>query len=75
MQAGVHDGAKMKWFLEEAIDAGSPPSQENWRTLEYGLDVHAGKTVGIVIKTSCGGPKGFRMNEEAFFDAISVVSR
>jgi len=75
LQAGIHDGAKMQWFPQETIDAGAPPSEEDWRTLQYSLEDHAGKTVGIVVKTSYGGPKGLKMNEEAFFDEISVVDR
>ena len=59
---------------EETVDAGTPPAESNWRTLEYPLAGLGGKTVGIVIKVSYGGPKGI-FNEEAFFDEISVVPR
>jgi hypothetical protein len=52
--------------------AGKPPSEKNWKTLTYGLESYAGKTVGIVIKVSYGGPSGVN-NEEVFFDEISVV--
>jgi len=72
LAAGIHDGKEMKWLGEEVIDAGSPPSEKNWRTLRYPLDAFAGKTVGIVLRVSYGGPNGVT-NEEAFFDEISVV--
>ena len=59
----------LKWLEEDrVIDAGSPPT---WQSLRYDLKDLAGKTVGIVIRVSYGGPKGV-MNEEAFFDEISV---
>jgi len=74
LQAGVHDNGTTTWFNEEVIDAGSPPAATNWRTLEYPLGKRAGRTVGIVVKVSYGGPKGMQ-NEEAFFDEISVVCR
>jgi hypothetical protein len=56
----------------QTIDAGDPPSAENWRTLQYDLKAYAGQTVGIVVEVSYGGPNGV-MNEEAFFDEVSVV--
>ena len=74
LQAGVFDGRQINWFDEEIIEAGTPPSPDNWRTLEYPLKDYAGKTVGIVAKVSYGGEVP-AMNEEAFFDEISVVSR
>ncbi len=40
----------------------------------YDLQEYLGKTVGIVIKVSGGGPKHAWKNEEAFFDEISSVS-
>ncbi len=73
LQAGIFDGSKITWFDEQVINAGSPPSPDNWRTLRYPLHDHAGKTVGIVVKVSYGGTVPI-LNEEAFFDAISVVS-
>jgi hypothetical protein len=72
LQAGIFDGRQVHWFDPEVIDAGTPPSTDNWRTLEYPLKDYAGKTVGIVVKVSYGG-KVPEMNEEAFFDEISVV--
>jgi hypothetical protein len=72
LAAGIHDGKEMKWLGEEVIEAGSPPSETNWRTLRYPLDGYAGKTVGIVVRVSYGGPNGMT-NEEAFLDEISVV--
>ena len=72
LAAGIHDGKEMKWLGEEVIVAGSPPSETNWRTLRYPLDAHAGKTVGIVVRASYGGPNAVN-NEEAFLDEISVV--
>lgn len=74
VEAGVFDGRKTSWFQEEVIDAGTPPSAENWRTLEYPLKKFAGMTVGIIIEVSYGG-KVAVMNEEAFFDEISVIAR
>ena len=46
----------------------------NWQTLDYPLTDYAGKTVGIVVKVSYGG-KIKALNEEAFFDEISVIER
>ncbi len=74
LQAGIHDGKSLNWFKQETIDAGAPPSDENWRTLEYDLQEYLGKTVGVVIKVSGGGPKHAWKNEEAFFDEISIGS-
>ena len=54
------------------VDAGTPPSVDNWLTLEYPLTDYAGKTVGIVVTVSYGGEVK-ALNEEAFFDEISVV--
>jgi len=64
----------MKWLEEKVIDAGTPPLSANWQTLEYPLTDWAGKTVGIVVKVSYGG-KVAAMNEEAFFDEISVIEK
>jgi hypothetical protein len=73
LTAGIYDDGKITWFKQEIIDAVTPPSPDNWRTLEYDLSAHAGKTVGIVVRVAAGGPKGQWANEEAFFDEISVV--
>lgn len=72
LTAGVHDGQAVHWFPIETINAGQPPAEKNWRTLEYPLKPYAGKTVGLVVKVAYGGPLGV-CNEEAFFDEISVV--
>jgi len=72
LQAGVCENAKARWFDARVIDAGDAPSADNWQTIEYPLREYAGKTVGIVIKVAYGGEVPV-MNEEAFFDAISVV--
>jgi len=72
LDVGVYDGREVRWLKQEVVDAGTPPSDKNWRTLEYPLKDFAGTTVGIVVKVSYGGPKGV-FNEEAFFDEISVV--
>jgi hypothetical protein len=74
LQAGVHDGQEIRWFPEEVVDAGNPPSESNWKSLEYSLDEFAGKTVGLVVRISYGGPRSPGMNEEAFLDEMSVVS-
>jgi len=74
VRAGVCFGKDLKWFPQEVIVAGTPPSVENWRTLQYDLTEYAGKTVGIVLNVSYGGPHGV-LNEEAFFDEISVASK
>jgi hypothetical protein len=71
LRAGVMDDGKVHWFNEEVIDAGTAATPAGWRTLEYPLEAHAGRTVGLVVKVSYGGPKGV-FNEEAFFDEISV---
>ena len=68
----IADGA-VEWLPDEVIDVKSPPSPDNWETLDYPVPARlAGKTVGIVLKVSYGGPKGIH-NDEAFFDAISLV--
>jgi len=74
MQAGVFDGRQINWFEAETIDAGTPPSADNWQSLEYPLNGYSGSTVGIAVKVSYGG-KVPGMNEEAFFDEISVVHK
>jgi hypothetical protein len=66
LQAGVFDGHQIHWFDDKTIDAGTPPSADNWQTLQFPLKDYAGKTVGIVVKVSFGG-KVPVMNEEAFF--------
>ena len=73
LQVGVFCQRQVQWLEEKTVDAGTPPSADNWQTLEYPLTDYAGKTVGIVVKVSYGG-KVAVMNEEAFFDEISVVS-
>jgi len=74
LTAGVYDRREFTWFKPVVIDAGTPPSADNWRTLEYDLSAHAGQTVGLVVRVAAGGPKGQWANEEAFFDDISVAS-
>ncbi|HNR99866.1 MAG TPA: DUF2961 domain-containing protein [Planctomycetota bacterium] len=74
LRAGLISGGAPEWFPEEVIDAGSQASEEGWKTLEYPLPAGlAGTTIGIVVKVAYGGPKGIG-NEEAFFDAISVIA-
>ncbi len=72
LQAGVHDGGNTTWFKQEVIKAGTPPSEKNWHTLEYPLEKWAGKTVGLAVMVSYGGPNGV-YNEEAFVDEFSVL--
>lgn len=72
LQVGVHDGEAMHWFDEVTIDAGTPPSEENWRQLSYDLGAFAGKEVSLVVKIAYGGVLGAAMNEEAFLDEFSV---
>lgn len=74
LQAGVWDGKTLRWFDEETVDAGTPPSPDHWRTFEYDLAGYSGRTVGLIVRVSYGGPKGVG-NEEAFFDEISVVCK
>lgn len=71
LEVGVHDGEQLHWLPAETITPGTPPSAENWRTLQYPLDAYAGKTIGVVVKVSYGGPHGVN-NDEAFFDEISI---
>ena len=73
LRVGLCDGDRLRWLPEETIDAGETPSAENWRALEYDLADYAGKTLGVVVEVSAGGPKGWLTNEECFFDEISVV--
>ncbi len=72
LTAGVQSGDQTHWFPTETIDAGTPPAEANWRTLEYPLDAFAGQTVVLLVKISYGG-KVAALNEEAFLDEISVV--
>jgi hypothetical protein len=74
LHVGVFNGQRIEWLEEKTIDAGTPPAPENWQTLEYPLSPYAGRTVGIVVKVAYGG-KVAAVNEEAFFDEISVISR
>lgn len=74
LTAGIHDAGKMVWFKQEVIDAGTPPAQDHWRTLQYDLSAYAGKTVGVVVRVTAGGPKGQWANEEAFFDEFSLIT-
>ena len=74
LRAGVYDGKELRWMKPHVIEAGKPPSKENWQVLEFPLEGLAGKTVGLVVEVSYGGPKSPAMNEEAFFDEISVVT-
>ena len=71
LDVGVHDGKEIHWFPTETIDAGTPPSADHWRTLEYPLEPYAGQTVSVIVKVSYGGPHGV-FNDEAFFDEISI---
>ncbi len=74
LRAGLIAGGPPEWFPEEIIDAGSEAAESNWKTLEYAVPARlAGTTVGIAVKVAYGGPKGIH-NEEAFFDAISVIT-
>jgi hypothetical protein len=72
LRAGIFDGQQIQWFDGQVVDAGTPPSADNWQTIEHALTDYAGKTVGIVVTVAYGG-KVKVMNEEAFFDEISVV--
>ncbi len=72
IHVGVHDDSQLHWLASETIDAGTPPSSDNWRKLEYSLEPFAGKTIAIVVKVAYGGQTN-NMNEEAFIDEISVV--
>jgi D-arabinan exo alpha-(1,3)/(1,5)-arabinofuranosidase (non-reducing end) len=74
LRLGVYADGKLRWLAgEEAIDAGTPPSEKNWRTVEAPLPAEmAGKTVGLVVQVAYGGPKGIG-NEEAFIDRIEVA--
>lgn len=72
LRAGVAAGGKIQWLGETVVDAGDPPSEANWRTLEYELPAGLGTDVGVVVRVAYGGAVG-AMNEEAFFDEISLV--
>jgi hypothetical protein len=71
LDVGIHDGNAIHWFPTETVDAGTPPSADNWRTFDYALEPYAGQTISVVVKVSYGGPHGV-CNDEAFFDEISV---
>ncbi|MDI9603451.1 MAG: DUF2961 domain-containing protein [Acidobacteriota bacterium] len=70
---GIVDGGEVAWVDERVIDAGDPPSPDNWVDIEYDLAPYAGRDVGIALRVSYGGPNGI-MNDEAFFDEISIVN-
>jgi hypothetical protein len=74
LRVGVSHEDGVSWRPTETIDAGSSPSAENWRTLRYDLSEYAGRTVVVLVTTSYGGAKSAGMNEEAFFDEISVLN-
>lgn len=74
LQAGVLVEGRLEWFPLETIEAGTPPSADHWRTLEYPLKGLAGQTVGLVVRIAYGGPHGV-FNEEAFLDEVSVTTR
>jgi len=67
-------GVGGQWFAPEVIDAGHPPDAKNWRTLDYDISAHAGKTVTITLKAAAGGPKHAWHNDRAYFDEISIVT-
>lgn len=73
LEIGIHDGERFSWGPAETVAAGAAPSPEGWRVLERDLSEFSGKTVGVVLKVSAGGPGGAWANEEAFFDEISVA--
>lgn len=73
LRVGVLEDGQARWLLEEAIDAGDSASEGNWRALRCDLSEYAGRTATLLVCVSYGGPKSRGMNEEAFFDEISVV--
>jgi hypothetical protein len=72
LRVGVAGDGGIRWLGQEVIDAGDPPSEANWQTLEYELPELAGQGVGVIVEVAYGG-KYAAMNEEAFFDEISIV--
>lgn len=72
LRAGVRLEGGMAWLGSEIVDAGDPPSEANWRTLEYALPEGIGEDVGVVVEVGYGGPNA-AMNEEAFLDEVSLV--
>lgn len=72
LRVGLAEGDGIRWLGEKVIDAGEPPSAENWQTVQYDLPECAGQAVGVVIEVAYGG-KVAAMNEEAFFDEIGIV--
>ena len=74
LRVGVIHGGEVSWWPEETIDAGDSPAEDHWRVLRYDLNEYAGETVTILVTASYGGPRSACMNEEAFFDEISVIT-
>ncbi|MGQ9592872.1 MAG: DUF2961 domain-containing protein, partial [Planctomycetota bacterium] len=72
LEIGIHDGERFSWGPAETISAGAAASPEGWRVLERDLSEFSGRSVGVILKVSAGGPGGEWANEEAFFDEISV---
>ncbi len=68
---GVAEKGGVRWLGEKVIDAGTPPSDANWRALEFDLPP-GGESVALVVRVAYGGAVAV-MNEEAFFDEIAVV--
>ena len=75
LQVGVGRGEDMAWFKPTVVDAGHPPAEKNWQTLEYDVTKYAGQTVRIELKAFAGGPKHPWHNDRAYFDEIRVVAQ
>lgn len=75
LQAGVIADGELEWFHPTIVASGSTPSPKHWKDLEFPLDAHRGKEVGLVVKIAGGGRLGKWTNEEAFLDQFSVMQR
>jgi len=73
LRVGIAADDEVLWLGERVIDAGTPPSEANWQTLEYELGDRPDEEIGIVIEASYGGAVPL-MNEEAFIDEVSILS-
>lgn len=72
LRVGIVQEEAVAWLHEEVVDAGDPPSPDNWRTLLVDLPAGLGDEVVVVVEVAYGGPHP-AMNEEAFLDEIALV--
>ncbi len=72
LRVGFLAGDGIRWTDAQLVDAGTPPSEANWRTLAFDVPAHEGNEVGVVVQVAYGGPHPGN-NEEAFLDEIRLL--